>query len=122
MQVVVAAQDAKLRTALCVWVGHMEGLELSGVARNASELLPALRIGEADLAILDWDLLAGQDVTLIAEAQNLDSPPRVIVLCWQSDLASNAAELGIDSLVDKSKLPDSLFEILGAHGEETAQP
>jgi DNA-binding NarL/FixJ family response regulator len=121
MRVIVAAQDAKLRAALCVWLGHMAGMELSGVARNSRELLPTLRIGEADLLILDWDLLAGKDEILLAQAQRLEPPPRIIIVCWQPELACDAAEFGIAAVVDKAQLPDSLFQVLGAHGSEIVQ-
>lgn len=121
MQVVVAAQNPRLRTALCVWLGHLEGTELAGVARNGSELLPALQIAEADLVILDWDLLGVQDATLLDQVQRLEPPPRIIIVCWQSEQACDAAELGIYAVLDKARLPDSLFEILGAHGSETVQ-
>lgn len=122
MQVVVAVQDQRLRTALCVWLGHQEGTELAGVARKGSELLPALQIAEANVLILDWDLLAGRDAILLDQVKRLESPPRIIVVCWQSEQACDAAELGIDLVADKARLPQSLSEILGEHGSEIVQP
>jgi DNA-binding NarL/FixJ family response regulator len=112
MHVLVAESDANLRAALCVWVGHIENAELAGVARSGRELLQALRISSADLALIDWSLLAGQAVQVFAEARLLTPAPRMIVLSAQPEVAQEALALGADALIDTRRLPAALLEVL----------
>lgn len=116
MLVLVAEPDANLRAALCVWVGHVMGAGLAGVARNSRELLPALRTSQATLVLLDWELLAGQVERVLAEARYLEPAPRIVVLAVQPELIPVASTLGVDAVVDKGQLPDALFDVVYALG------
>jgi DNA-binding NarL/FixJ family response regulator len=112
VRVIVAEQDAKLRTALCVWVSHVPGVELSGVARNSRELLHALATSRADLAVVDWELLAGQANALLAEAGRVDPRPRIVVLSRDPEQVCDAALLQAVAVIDKALLPTALLQLL----------
>lgn len=114
MQVLVAEPEAALRAALCVWMGHLQGGKLAGVARNNREILPALRTSQADLALLDWDLIMGQAAQVVAEARHLSPVPLLIVLSARPETAQEAARCGIDLFLDKRMLPGALYELLAA--------
>lgn len=112
VRVLVAEQDAKLRTALCVWVSHVPGMELAGVARNSRELRLALSTGGADIAIVDWLLLADEADAVPIEAARLDPPPRIIVVGLPTDPVHESALGPVAAVVDKGRLPGALFQVL----------
>ena len=113
MRVLVAESDLDLRIRLCFWLEQIESAELAGLARNRAELLPAMRVSNADVIVVNFDLVAVGFEDVLAALQALRPVPKTIVIGWQQELGVTLRNRGVDAFIYGPDLPDALCETMG---------
>ncbi len=80
LRIFIACADERLRLALILLFDHDPGLTLVGISDRLIGLLVQLDGSEPDVLMLDWDLPLDSMKALVADLQNLQHPPKTIIL------------------------------------------
>jgi DNA-binding NarL/FixJ family response regulator len=107
VHILLADDQAKVRSALRLLLEQQPGVQVTGEAANAAELLGQKAC--ADLVLLDWELpgLAPDD-TLLALRPHL----KIIALSGRPQARQAALEAGADAFVSKIDPPERLLAAL----------
>jgi DNA-binding NarL/FixJ family response regulator len=112
MRVVLADDQAWLRSALRLLLEHESDLEVVGEVGNASALPTSTATLQPDLIVLDWDLpeikSTGARQRLVATLRNLQPQVYIIALTGNRDLERVRAT-GADAFVSKADPPNCLL-------------
>lgn len=106
--------DSKLqeRNALRLLVEDLK-MEVSGEASDWATTLAQAPINQADLLLIDWELLSSEPVESLSELRKACSAALVIVLISQLDARHQAAlSAGADVFISKNETPDRVAEHL----------
>jgi two-component system response regulator DevR len=108
IRVLIVDDHLAVRLGLAELLEDEEGIELAGVAATAREMLvEALRVSP-DVAVVDYQLGAGQTdgLALCRMLKGLPRPPRVLIYSAYADstLTANALAAGADGVIGKSSL------------------
>jgi len=130
MRVLVADDQAAVRTALRWLLKEESGVSVVGEAVRAKDLLAQAEAIQPDLVLLDWELPGLLAVGLstrsslgtIEEARcilldvlhTLHSCPRVIALSGRPEVRQEALDAGVDDFVSKGDPPERLLAALRA--------
>ena len=112
MRILVADHHHQLRRAMCRLIELKTRHVLVGEAVDRSELLEQTTKRQPNLVLLDWELPGHARNNIIPELQELESPPRVVVLSTRIEVKEEALGAGADAFVTKSDPPEKLFEAL----------
>jgi DNA-binding NarL/FixJ family response regulator len=113
MQVIVADDETKVRSALRLLLEQELGLDVAGEAADAEQLLNQCTCFGPDLLLLDWELpglTAGDLATLRCRCPRL----HVIALSGRPDARRAALVAGVDAFVSKVGSPDVLLSTIRA--------
>jgi DNA-binding NarL/FixJ family response regulator len=109
MRVLIADEQARVRSALQILLQQQPGVDIVGEASEATELLAQLRATQPDLVLLDWglpDLVAiGSLTALRAVCPNV----ALIVLSGRPEARLAALAAGADDFVSKVDPPGQLL-------------
>jgi DNA-binding NarL/FixJ family response regulator len=112
MRVVLADDQAWLRSALRLLLEHESDLEVVGEVGNASALPTSTATLQPDLIVLDWDLpeikSTGARQRLVATLRNLQPQVYIIALTGNRDL-ERVRVTGADAFVSKADPPNCLL-------------
>jgi DNA-binding NarL/FixJ family response regulator len=126
IRIVIADDEALIRTGLRVIVGSEPGLAVVGEAADGAEVLPVVRRERPDVVLMDVRMpgLCGTDTTMPLVA--LDDPPKVLVVTTfeNDDHVYDALRAGADGFLLKRTRPDDLVKAirLVAEGESLLFP
>ncbi len=117
VRVLVADDSEPYRTALCDFLQHLPGLTVVAAAQDGEEALRLIREAAPDLLILDLQMPHLDGWEVLRQLQELDAPPRVLVLSSHADpsIQQRALEDGASAYVPKGKiqlLADTLRQLL----------
>lgn len=112
MRVLIAESDLEQRICLSIWLAKVGSSELAGLARSRKELLPAIRVSNADIIVASWDLLASDFDALLKEFRALQPVPKIIIVSWQTELDEMLLNRGVDAVIQLSELPQALYAVL----------
>ena len=128
MRVLLADDQAKVRSALWLLLEQEPGLRVVGEAVEAEELLTRTEMVHPDLVLLDWelpDLRAGDPSTapglgsrrgggedLLSSLRALHPHLRVIALSSQPEARQSALVAGVDAFVSKGDPPEQLLAVI----------
>ncbi len=112
MRVLIAESDLEQRICLSIWLAEIGSSELAGLARSRKELLPAIRVSNADVIVASWDLLASDFDALLKEFHALQPIPKIIIVSWQTELDDMLHNQGVDAVIQVSELPDAMYAVL----------
>jgi DNA-binding NarL/FixJ family response regulator len=88
-------------------------MEVSGEASDWATTLAQAPINQADLLLIDWDLLSSEPAESLLELRNACPAALVIVLISQLDPRQQAAlSAGADAFISKNETPDRVAEHL----------
>ena len=108
MRIVVADYQYKVRFALRTLLSRQPGIEVTGEAATAEELLAQVIETQPDLVLLHWRLHeSSQD--LVPALQRLCPGLRVIVLSARAEAGQEALVAGAEAFVCKMDPPDKLL-------------
>ena len=116
MRVLLADDQAWLRSAMRLLLEHEPNIEVVGEARDARSLLHEVKTSLPDLILLDWELPGfkslGDYKRCIALLQTENPTLRIIALSVNSDAKAASLAVGIDAFVNKAEPPEHLLAVL----------
>jgi DNA-binding NarL/FixJ family response regulator len=123
MQVLLADDQAKVRSAIRLLLEQDERCEVVGEAVDATGLVDWLNVLCPDLVLLDWELPGAGGEQILSQIQGNCSRARVIAMSGLPDARQAALEAGADGFVSKGDPPERLLEAIDhcADGSERSE-
>jgi len=112
MRVLLADDQAKVRSALRLLLSHETDIDVLGEAVDATGLLDWGQATCPDLVLLDWEL-PGFSSDLMVALRELCPSLAVIALSGQPEARQEALDAGVDAFVSKGDPPEQLLEAIG---------
>ena len=109
MQVILADDQAKIRSALRLLLEHQPDVEILGEAVDTTGLLDWVKAASPDLVLLDWELPGLPAVTLLPLLHTHCPGLRVIALSSRPEVRQVALDAGADAFVCKGDPPEELL-------------
>src|SRR3990172_2275896 len=114
MHVVLADDQAEVRSALRLILEDQQGLHVSSEACRADELLRAVEDVRDGVVILDWELPGLHTADLLRVLAATRPGLRVIALSGRLEARRAALDAGADGFVSKCDPPEELLRIVRA--------
>ena len=108
MRVLLADDQAKVRSALRLLLEHQPGLEILGEAVDTTGLLDWAKAAHPDLVLLDWELPGLPAIALLPRLRAHQPGLRVIALSGRPEASQAALDAGADAFVSKGDPPEIL--------------
>ena len=109
MQVVLADDQAKVRSALRLLLEHQPDVKILGEAVDTTGLLDWVKAACPDLVLLDWELPGLPAATLLPLIHDICPGLRVIALSARPESRQAALDDGADAFVCKGDPPERLL-------------
>lgn len=114
MRVLLADDQAKVRSALRLLLEHQPGVEILGEAVDTTGLLDWVKATHLDLVLLDWELPGLPAMTLLPLLQSHQPGLQVVALSGRPEAGQAALTAGADAFVSKGDPPEVLMAALDA--------
>ncbi len=114
MRILIADNDARLRSALHLLLGQEPGEALVAESSNLEGLAMQIRDFKPDLVLLDWELPGRAAAALLFALNGVDLRPKVIILSSRPEARDIALGIGADGFVYKGDPPEQLLLICRA--------
>jgi DNA-binding NarL/FixJ family response regulator len=109
MRVLLADDQAKVRSALRLLLDQQPDVEILGEAVDTTGLLDWVKATEPDVILLDWEL-PGLPATALLPVLQVHHPNlRVVALSGRPEARRAALEAGVDAFVSKGDPPERLL-------------
>jgi DNA-binding NarL/FixJ family response regulator len=109
MRVILADDQAQVRSALRLLLEHQPGLEILGEAVDTKSLLDRTKAACPDLVLLDWELPGLEAQDLLSALHDLCPNLAVIALSAQPEKCHQALGAGADEFASKGDPPEQLL-------------
>jgi len=109
MRVILADDQAKVRSALRLLLEHQPGVEIMGEAVDTTGLLDWVKVVCPDLVLLDWELPGLPAAALLPLLQYYCPDMRLMILSSRPEVRREALEAGADAFMSKGDPPDRLL-------------
>jgi DNA-binding NarL/FixJ family response regulator len=114
MRVLLADDQAKVRSALRLLLDHQPGVQILGEAVDTTGLLDWVKATCPDLVLLDWELPGLPATALLPLLQYRCRALRLIVLSSRPEVRQAALDAGADAFVSKGEPPERLLAAIEA--------
>jgi DNA-binding NarL/FixJ family response regulator len=114
MRLLIADDQAKVRSALRLWLGRQAGMEVLGEAVDARGVIDWVTVACPDGILLDWELPGRDDLNLVRELRERRPGMAIIALSGRAEARAEAWAAGADAFVSKGQPPDHLLVALEA--------
>jgi DNA-binding NarL/FixJ family response regulator len=119
MRVLLADDQAKVRSALRLLLVEHPHIEILGEAVDATGLLDWVKAACPDVVLLDWELPGLPAATLLSLLHDRCPDLRVIALSTRPEAGEAALRAGADAFVSKGDPPEMLLvAIQGINGKD----
>jgi DNA-binding NarL/FixJ family response regulator len=118
MRVLLADDQAEVRSALRLLLEQEPGLAVVGEAVDAQDLLSQATVAQPDLVLLDWELPGSPAADLLLALRASCPAAKVIALSGRPEALREALAAGIDAFVSKGDPPERLVAALHAFDAE----
>lgn len=112
MRVFIAEEDQDVRVGLQMLLNRQPGLQVVGIATRSDSLVGQVGAAQADIVLLDWELVTAAPEDYIKNLHSLSSQPSIIVLHVRPETRDAAIAAGADDFSSKDQPPDQLLECL----------
>jgi DNA-binding NarL/FixJ family response regulator len=112
MRVLLADDQAKVRSALRLVVGQQPGIIVQGEAVDTTGLLDWLKAAAPDLVLLDWELPGPDREDLLPRLRAVCPGLKVIAMSGRPEARESALEAGAEAFVSKGDPPETLLAAL----------
>jgi len=109
MRVLLADDQAKVRSALRLLLEHQPEVEVLGEAVDTTGLLDWVKATCPDLVLLDWELPGLPSAALLSLLHNQCPALRVIALSSRPEARQTALDAGADAFMSKGDPPERLL-------------
>ncbi|HKC76050.1 MAG TPA: response regulator [Chloroflexota bacterium] len=114
MRIVLADNQADVRSALRLLLTHVLALHVVGEVAAAADLWTQVQDARPDLLLLDWGLLGAGAGAALARLHALYPALQVIVLSGHPEARQHALAAGADAFVSKADSPEQMLKTLCA--------
>jgi DNA-binding NarL/FixJ family response regulator len=114
MRIVLADNQADVRSALRLLVTHVLDLQVVGEVTAAADLWTQIQDARPDLLLLDWLLLGAGAGAALARLHAVYPDLQVIVLSGHPEARQRALAAGADAFVSKADSPEQMLKTLRA--------
>lgn len=112
LRVVLADDQASVRSALCLLLNQEPGMEVVAEAADATTLLRAVAEVEADLVLLDWEL-PGLPSSQLLRLLRYEKPLlKVVAMSSRPEAQRAALEAHVDAFVSKNEAPRYVLSVI----------
>ena len=101
MRIFLASSDEMLRLALLLYLNNEPGMAVVGMADRSEGLIIQVEASNSELLLLDHELTREATAGLISDLNNLECPPRIIVLSLNPGMEGAIMEAGANGFVSK---------------------
>jgi two-component system response regulator DesR len=123
MKILLADDQALLRSALRLWLEQQPYIQVVEEAAELNSLLAKLHVALPDVLLLDWELPGltpnGSGHQLLRTLRNGFPQLRVIALSSHPESKKSALDAGVDAFVSKTAPPDYLLDAFNLVSEPT---
>jgi DNA-binding NarL/FixJ family response regulator len=112
MRVLVVDDQEKVRSAIRLLLDHEPSCEVSGEAVDVAGLLNWLEVEDADLVLLDWELVNGDARGVLATIRESCPGVGIVALSGQPEARRAALDAGADGFASKGEPPERLLEAI----------
>jgi DNA-binding NarL/FixJ family response regulator len=116
MYVLLAASQAKERSALQQLLAFDSELCLVGQAGEANELLAQLQSTRPNVVLLEWELPGLGGASLVSALKRLAWPPKVVAFGERMGARQEALAAGVDAFVSKEQPVEEMLNTVRAVG------
>ena len=109
MRVILADNQARVRSALRLLLEYQRDVEILGEAMDTTGLLDRVKVVRPDLLLLDWELPGLPAATLLPLLHDHCPDLRVIALSVRPESRKAALDAGSDAFVCKGDPPERLL-------------
>jgi DNA-binding NarL/FixJ family response regulator len=114
MRILLADDQAKVRSALRLLLEHEPELEILGEAVDATGLLDWLKVADPDVLLLDWELPGLSAAKLVQQMRSHRPGLQVIALSGLPEARQPALAAGMHAFVSKGDPPEVLIGTIHA--------
>jgi DNA-binding NarL/FixJ family response regulator len=118
MRVLLADDQAKVRSALRLLLEQEQGVSVVGEAAEAGNLLVQVEATRPDLVLLDWELPGLGTNDRLSPLRTLSPRLKVIALSGKPEARRAALNAGADAFVSKGDPPEQLLTALHTAGTD----
>jgi DNA-binding NarL/FixJ family response regulator len=115
MRVLLADDQAKVRSALRLLLEHEPGIRILGEAVDATGLLDWVTATRPDVVLLDWELPGSRVDGLLPALRKLCPGLSVIALSGRPEAREAALAAGVDVFVSKGDPPERLLAAITSY-------
>jgi len=113
MRVLLADDQAKVRSALRLLLEHQPEVEVLGEAVDTTGLLDWVKAACPDLVLLDWELPGLPAAVMLPLLHDQCPDLRVIALSSRPEVRQAALDAGADAFMSKGDPPERLLIAMG---------
>jgi DNA-binding NarL/FixJ family response regulator len=117
MRVLLADDQAQVRSALQTLLKQERGVSVVGEASEARDLLTQIGATHPDLVLLDWELPGLPAIGSLPALRMICPTLLVIALSGRPEVRQEALAAGVDAFVSKIDPPERLLAALHAIGQ-----
>lgn len=122
MRVLVADDQAKVRSAIRLLLEQAAEIKVLGEAVDATGLLDWVSVVCPDLVLLDWELPGRDAEELLGAIRGSCSRVKVVAMSGRPDAREEAVAAGADAFVSKGDPPERLLEAVRSCTCEGPEP
>ena len=111
MRVALADDDPKVQSAVELLLEQLPGVEMTGFAIDATEVMALVSGRAVEILLLDWEL-PGCDCGWVRKLASLLPAMLIIALSGRPQARSEALECGCSAFVSKGEPPERLISVL----------
>jgi DNA-binding NarL/FixJ family response regulator len=112
MRILLADEQAKVRSALRLLLEQEPGLAVVGDVANAEQLLALTHEKQPNLSIMDWKLPGREAAALMSTLRESCPGVTLLVLSGRPEKRQEALAAGADAFVSKGDSPERLLTTL----------
>jgi DNA-binding NarL/FixJ family response regulator len=112
MKVLIADDQADVRSALKVLLEHENRLYIFDEAEEINSLISIAEFTHPDLVLLDWELSDQLMADTISTLRRIVPEIRIIALSGRPEAAKTAMEAGVDGFASKGENSDRLLDVI----------
>lgn len=114
MKVLIADDQAEVRSALKVLLEQEEEIDIAGEAEDLESLLARTEYDRPELILLDWELSGKSMTRIVPVLRKVVKGLRIIAMSVRPEAARTAKEAGVDAFVSKGENSDRLLKTIHA--------
>ena len=112
MRLFIAAADQELRVGLQMFLHQEPGMPVVGIAVHTKGLLAQVAASQPDVLLLDWNLPGRPVADVLADLNELERQPKIIVLAVRPETERTALAAGADAFFATTGSSDGLIAVL----------